>query len=249
MEGYKAALEDGMEIMLKIDGDGQMDPALIKYFIQPIVLGLADYTKGNRFFNLEHILRMPKIRLLGNSVLSFMAKFSTGYWTIFDPTNGYTAIHHKALSYLPFNKISQRYFFETDMLFRLNTIGAVVMDVPMNAHYGDEQSNLKIRKIWIEFFYKHTRNFLKRIFYNYYLRNMSIASLELPAGLLLIIFGLLFGIKQWIHSIQTEIGSTAGTVMLSALPIILGLQLILSFLSFDISSNPIRPIQIYRDDV
>lgn len=243
MTGYRAALQDGMDIMVKIDGDGQMDPALIVRFIAPIVQGHADYTKGNRFFDLEQIRQMPTIRLLGNAALSFISKLSTGYWDLFDPTNGYTAIHRSAALRLPFQKISERYFFESDMLFRLNTLGAVVVDIPMDAKYGDEQSNLRIVKVLPEFLLKHSRNLFKRIFYNYYLRDMSIASFELPLGLLLLIFGLLFGANAWLTSIHSGLATTAGTVMLSALPVILGLQFLLAFLANDMSRIPKRPLQ------
>ena len=133
MNGYQSAIADGAEIIIKIDGDGQMDPSLIVDFIRPIIDGEADYTKGNRFFNLESLASMPKIRLFGNAVLSLMTKLSSGYWNLFDPTNGYTAIHADIAKYLPFEKISNRYFFETDMLFRLNTLKAVVIDIPMEA--------------------------------------------------------------------------------------------------------------------
>lgn len=196
MTGYKAALEDGMDIFVKVDGDGQMDPRLILDFVAPIAAGEADYTKGNRFFDLEGIHAMPKARLFGNAMLSFMTKLSSGYWNLFDPTNGYTAIHRDVARHLPYTTISHRYFFETDMLFRLNTLRAVVIDIPMDAKYGNEISGLKISKIVSEFLIKHTRNFCKRIFYNYYLRDMSLASLELPLGLLMLLFGVTFGATE-----------------------------------------------------
>lgn len=243
MAGYRAALSDGMDIVVKVDGDGQMDPRMIADFVRPIEQGLADYTKGNRFFYIEKVRAMPGIRLFGNAVLSFMAKLSSGYWDITDPTNGYTAIHCDVLRHLPLDKISNRYFFETDMLFRLNTLGAVLIDIPMDAQYGDEVSGLKIRSIVGEFLYKHTRNFLKRIFYNYYLRGMSLASLELPLGVMMLLFGVVYGSYQWGKTLATGIAATAGTVMLSALPIVVGLQLILAFLAHDISAVPRRPFQ------
>jgi len=137
MTGYRAAIADGMSVIVKVDGDGQMDARLIPLFAAPILRGEADYTKGNRFFDLEQIGAMPPMRLFGNAVLSLMTKLSSGYWDLFDPTNGFTAIHVDAARHLPFNKISRRYFFETDMLFRLNTLQAVVADVPMDASYGD----------------------------------------------------------------------------------------------------------------
>ena len=242
MSGYRAAIADGASVIVKVDGDGQMDGALIPSFIAPILAGEADYTKGNRFFNLEEIGSMPPMRLFGNAVLSFLTKLSSGYWDLFDPTNGFTAIHADAARFLPFEKISKRYFFETDMLFRLNTLGAVVTDVPMDAVYGDEVSNLKISRIATEFAAKHVRNFSKRLFYNYYLRNMSVASIELPVGILLLLFGLVFGIGHWFESAQSDVATPAGTVMLAALPVIMGVQLILAFLAYDIASVPRRPL-------
>jgi len=246
MTGYRAAIADGAEVIVKVDGDGQMDPSLIPAFVAPIVAGEADYTKGNRFFDLEEIRSMPKVRLFGNAVLSFMTKLSSGYWDLFDPTNGYTAIHADVARHLPFEKISTRYFFETDILFRLNTLRAVVVDVPMDAQYGDEVSNLKISKIIGEFLVKHVRNFTKRIFYNYYLRDMSLASIELPLGMLLFTSGCVFGVYHWVNSLHEGVSTPAGTVMLAALPILMGSQLVLAFLGYDIANVPRRPLHKMR---
>jgi len=240
MCGYIAAIKENAKIIVKIDGDGQMNPSLISDFIEPILNGHADYTKGNRFWSLEKISEMPKIRIFGNMVLSFMSKLSTGYWDLFDPTNGYTAIHSDVARHLPFDKISKRYFFESDILFRLNTIRAKVIDIPMDARYGEEVSSLKISRIIFDFIFKHIRNFIKRIFYNYYLRDMSIASIELPVGILLFFSGALFGTYHWIDGLERGITTPPGTVMLAALPIIVGFQLILAFLSYDIASIPRR---------
>lgn len=242
MTGYRQAIEDGMDIIVKIDGDGQMDSNEILKLIHPIRAGEADYAKGNRFYNLEKLSSMPKMRLFGNACLSMMAKLSSGYWNLFDPTNGFTAIHKDAAKLLPFDKISHRYFFETDILFRLNTLGAVVVDIPMDARYGDEVSNLKISNIFLEFLGKHTQNLCKRIFYNYYLRDMSLASIELPIGLCLFTFGCIFGAYHWNLSSQTGQTTAPGTVMIAGLSLLMGLQLILAFLSYDISSIPRRPL-------
>ena len=242
MTGYPAAIAAGAAVIVKVDGDGQMDARLIPNFIVPILAGEADYTKGNRFYDLEQLRAMPPMRLFGNAVLSLMSKVSSGYWDIFDPTNGFTAIHADAARHLPFNKISRRYFFETDMMFRLNTLHAVVVDVPMDAVYGDEVSNLKISRIVTEFMAKHVRNFFKRVFYNYYLRNMSLASIELPLGVGLLAFGSTYGITHWLESAQAGVATPAGTVMVAALPVLMGVQLILAFLAYDIASVPRRPV-------
>ncbi|EKO38199.1 MAG: glycosyl transferase [Solidesulfovibrio magneticus str. Maddingley MBC34] len=238
IEGYRAAASGGADIIVKIDGDGQMDAKLIPSLVGPIVEGRADYTKGNRFYDIETLHGMPKIRLFGNAILSFVSKFSSGYWQIFDPTNGFTAIHCGVLMLLPFSKISNRYFFESDMLFRLNTVRAVVVDVPMSAKYGDEVSGLCVRKILLEFIAKHCSNFVKRIFYNYYLRDMSVASFELPLGVLLCVWGFIFGVGEWISSVELNIFASAGTVMLAALPLIFGVQFLLAFINYDINAVP-----------
>lgn len=242
MAGYCAAIEESMYIAVKVDGDGQMDPALIPEFIEPILSGEADYTKGNRFYNLEEIHQMPKVRLFGNAALSLLNKLSSGYWDVFDPTNGYTAIHVDVLKKMPFQKISERYFFESDMLFRLNTLRAKVVDIPMDAHYGDEESQLKIGKIIGDFTKKNIKNTYKRIFYNYFLRDMSLASIELVIGFLLLNFGAFYGVFHWIKSAQGGIATPTGTVMLAVLPIVIGVQLLLSFLAYDIENVPRRRI-------
>jgi glycosyltransferase involved in cell wall biosynthesis len=243
LTGYRHALADGADIIVKLDGDGQMDPALIPMLIRPIEQGDADYTKGNRFYNLSDLTQMPFLRLLGNSALSFMAKFSAGYWNIFDPTNGFTAIHAAVAERLPFAKIDQRYFFESDLLFRLNTLRAVVIDIPMTARYGEEQSSLKISRVIPEFLGKHFSNLLKRIFYNYFLRDFSVASVEIICSIILLMFGGIFGLRAWVISIKTGIVASSGTVMLAALPVLAGLQMLIAFLSADVNNVPKYPLQ------
>lgn len=241
--GYRRALVDGADIVIKLDGDGQMDPDLIPQFISPIERGVADYTKGNRFYAIENLEGMPLLRLVGNTALSFVNKLSSGYWNVMDPTNGYTAIHASALSALPLSKLEKRYFFESDMLFRLNTVRAVVRDVPMRAHYGDEQSSLSIVKVLCDFPTKYLNRFLKRIFYNYALRDMNVCSIQLLAGIPMILFGLLFGAYNWHLSSLHNTPTHTGTVMLAVLPVIIGVQLLLAAVSYDVANIPSMPLQ------
>jgi dolichol-phosphate mannosyltransferase len=235
LTGMQRAIEEGAEIIVKLDGDGQMDPRLLPLFIDPIRTGEADYAKGNRFFFPDSLRAMPPARLIGNAGLSFLAKLSSGYWQVFDPNNGYVAIHADVAACLPFAKIDRRYFFESDLLFRLNILQARVIEVPMRAVYGDEPSSLNAAKAVLPFFFKHLRNFAKRILYNYFLRNFSIASVQLVAGILLLAFGLGFGLWNW----RVEgAPATAGTVVLAALSIMLGFQLLLAFINHDVQSAP-----------
>jgi glycosyltransferase involved in cell wall biosynthesis len=240
--GYKSALTTGADIIVKVDGDGQMAPELIPSFTAPILKGTCDYTKGNRFFRPEDLHGMPGLRIFGNGILSFLTKLSGGYWDIFDPTNGYTAIHAKVLRQMPLEKLDHSYFHESDMLFRLNILRAVVRDIPMSAVYDGEESSLSIRRILWPFLKGHARNLSKRIVYNYFLRDFHIASLELLLGIVFLLFGVVFGLVKWSLGQETGIPASAGTVMLGALPVILGFQMLLSFLQFDIQSVPRAPL-------
>ncbi len=250
LEGYRQAIRDGADILVKIDGDGQMDPGQIGRITGPIRSGDADYVKGNRFFRLEGLRAMPWVRLAGNAGLSFLTKLSTGYWDLFDPTNGFTAIHVSVAKSLPLDKISKRYFFESDILFRLNTLRAVVADVPMTAVYGDDQSSLNVVRSLFEFSVGHGRNTVKRLFYNYFLRNFSMASIHLVVGTVLLLFGTAFGATHWIHSARIGQTTPPGTVMLAALPLILGSQFLLNFIAFDMANIPRNPIhrRLERDN-
>lgn len=242
ISGYKVALEEGAEIIVKIDGDGQMDTRLIPNFIRPIYENRADFIKGNRFYDLRSISSMPLVRIIGNSLLSFINKLSSGYWNIFDPNNGFTAVHAKVLKLLPMEKLNRRFFFEADMLFRLSTIRAVVKDIPMDPIYGNEKSNLSILNTLLTFPYLHCNRIAKRIFYNYFLRNFNIASLYLVLGLFLSLFGIWFGIDSWIELSGKDETASAGTVMLAAMPIIVGNTYLVGFLAYDIQDIPTDPI-------
>ncbi|MEQ9576041.1 MAG: glycosyltransferase family 2 protein, partial [Rhodospirillales bacterium] len=172
--GYRQALADGFDVVVKMDADDQMDPAYLKALLKPILAGRADYTKGNRFRDLKALRQMPRVRLFGNSVLTFLVKAASGYWQMMDPTNGYTAINRDALERLELDRVSDGYFFESDMLIRLNIAGAVAEDVAIPARYGDEQSSLHIPSIMPVFVYRLIRGMGKRILFKYFLYDFSL---------------------------------------------------------------------------
>lgn len=246
MTGYRAAASDGADIIVKLDGDGQMDPALLQTIARPVIEGRADYAKGNRFYSLWYVRQMPRARLWGNAGLSFLTKLSSGYWSVFDPTNGYTAIHRAAIERLEFANISKRYFFETDMLINLGNARAVVADVPMQAIYGDEVSSLHAGRELVSFFGKHMKELSKRILYTYFMRDFSLVSAELFIGLTMLLFGTAFGGWHWYLSVATGVAASTGTIMIAVLPIILGFQLLLNFLAYDMANEPKRPLQPAR---
>jgi dolichol-phosphate mannosyltransferase len=236
--GWRAALEDDCDVVVKVDGDGQMDPALVSTFTQPILDHVADYTKGNRFFDPESLRTMPRLRVTGNALLSFLSKLSSGYWQTFDPTNGFVAIGATALRRLPLDKIADNYFFESDVLFRLGTIRAVVKDIPMDALYADETSSLHVRGVILPFVIGHAKATVKRIIYNHFLRGFSVATFDLLLAIPFLLFGFIYGASTWIGSATQGVAATSGQVMIAALPIILGMQLLLAFIQFDVESTP-----------
>lgn len=241
--GYGAALAAGADIVVKLDGDGQMDPAFIPTLTRGLVSGQADYAKGNRFYDLELLRAMPGVRLFGNAVLSLVNKVASGYWDVMDPTNGYTAIHRVALAALPLEKLDRGYFFESDMLFRLYTIRAVVRDVPMRALYADEKSSLRIGRAALVFPAKCLRNAGKRLFYSYFLRDFNAGTMQFLLGLVVGGAGAAFGVAHWRESVATGIPATAGSVMAAALPVLVGVQLWLAALHYDILNIPRDPLQ------
>jgi len=248
ISGYEAALETDAEIIVKIDGDGQMAPHLIPNFIKPIYENRADFIKGNRFYDLKSISGMPLIRVFGNSMLSFINKLSSGYWNLFDPNNGFTAIHAKVLRLIPMEKLNKGFFYEADLIFRLSLVRAVVKNIPMDSVYEDEKSNLSVLNILVTFPYLHCNRIFKRIFYNYFLRNFNIASLYLILGFFLSIFGIWYGVDSWIELSKINQTASSGTVMLAAMPIIIGNTYLVGFLAYDMQDIPTDPVHIDLND-
>ena len=242
LSGMRAALKDGANLIIKLDGDGQMDPALVPALVEPIQTGRADYVKGNRFHGLQGLDVMPPLRLFGNAALSFLAKASTGYWQLFDPTNGFIAIESRIAALLVQERLSQRYFFETDLLARLYLMGAVVEELPHRARYGNESSSLRPLAVLLPFLFRHVRAMLRRLFYTYFLRSFYPASIELLLGSILMVTGLVFTSWNWAASIHTGIPRTSGTVVIASTTLIIATQCLLAFLSFDVNNYPRRPL-------
>ncbi|UOY05338.1 glycosyltransferase family 2 protein [Muricauda sp. SCSIO 64092] len=240
LSGFRKAIEFRCDIVVKLDGDGQMCPGHIGKLIQPLLDNAADYTKGNRFHDFKALKCMPKIRLFGNSVLSFIIKAASGYWNIMDPTNGFLAISSKTLQDLNLDKIGKGYFFETDMLIHLNLVDKVVQDIPISAIYNDEISSLCIRNVVLTFPFRMMKGLIKRLLFKYYIYNFNMASIYLLVGLPLLLFGFVLGSYKWRIGAMENMENSAGTIMLAALPILLGMQFLLQAISIDIANVPKR---------
>lgn len=238
MLGYRKALELGCDVAVKMDGDGQMSPEHLHLLLDAIVEQAYDYAKGNRFLAGVSLASMPRHRLFGNVVLTFVNKLASGYWHVFDPQNGYTAISADALRRLDFTSIHRRYFFENDMLVALNLNNARVRDVAIPARYGDERSGLNPFRVGVTFPLLFIPRFWRRIYQKYVLRDFSPIALFLFAGLLLFAWGVAFGAYHWALSILTDHAATTGTVMLAVLPLIIGFQLMLQAIVLDIQETP-----------
>ena len=233
--GIKKALSLGANIIIKVDADNQMDPKYIPKIVKTFQeQSDVDYIKGDRFIDPTIIRKMPIVRLVGNSFLSLMVKFSSGYWNILDPTNGYIAFNSKILNKIDWVHLYNRYFLEIHTICMLGLAKAKIIEMGMPTIYGDEKSNLNILKILVEFPPKLFKLYFKRIFLNYFLYDFNLASLFFLFGFILIFISTIFGCYEWIESIVSQQPRTAGTIMLAALPFMLGFQLIINALIYDV---------------
>ena len=239
--GFNKALELGAQVIVKIDGDHQMDATYIPELVTPLLEGKADYAKGNRFRDFESLRHMPLVRRVGNLGLSFLTKAATGYWNCFDPTNGFFAIRAEILAELPLERIDHRYFFETSMLANLYLLGALILDVPMPARYRGERSSLSIWRVLFEFPAKLFVTLLRRLLLRYFLFDFSMVSVYLLTGIPLILFGLIFGSVKWIQYLNLGVPAPTGTVILPTLALILGIQILLSAIEIDMNAAPRTP--------
>jgi dolichol-phosphate mannosyltransferase len=242
ISGYKKALELEAQVVVKVDGDGQMNPSDISSLILPLVEGKADFSKGNRFHNFRELAKMPPIRRIGNVGLSFLVKAATGYWNCFDPTNGFLAIRGEVLAKLPFERLAHDYFFEISQLCQLYHLRAVIGDVPLPAHYAREKSSLSIQRVLIKFPPRLLGALLRRMALHYFLYDFSMGSIYLLTGLPLLLFGLIFGSIKWAAYASRSTPAPTGTVMLATLPVILGIQLLLSVSAIDLQAVPREPL-------
>jgi len=247
LSGYQRAIKLGAEIIIKMDSDGQMDPAYLMPLITPILIGEADYTKGNRFLHSRQLKTMPALRRIGNLGLSFLTKLASGYWNIFDPSNGYTAIHVSVLKWLDADLVDHRYFFETSMFLELGLLRAVVKDVYIPAKYSNETSNLSEWNALLSFPSRLINGLLKRIWIQYFLKDFNLISLYLINGSILLGFGVIFGIYHWWHSWRLQITTSTGTVMLAVLPIILGVQFLFQAIALDVQNVPSQIVHRTND--
>lgn len=236
--GYNEGLKGNAEIFIKVDSDGQMDPSQIWRLLEPILRRQANFTKGNRFLHLKQLKSMPSQRRFGNVLMSFLSKTATGYWNIFDPANGFTAIDRSALEALDFDRLAEGYYFETSMLAALYEVRAPVCDVSIPARYQGEISHLSETQIALEFSFRLLGTFFHRMKSTYFMQDFNAVSVFIIAGLISSLFGIVWGAVQWGIASRAGVTASTGTVMIAVLPIMLGIQLLLQAIVLDVQSVP-----------
>jgi len=238
LTGFKKSLEINADIIIKIDGDGQMDCSYIAKMIDKISDN-ADFVKGNRFYDRKMLSQMPFIRRLGNIGVGFLVKMASGYYKISDPANGFFCIKANSIRKLNTKHIAKRFFFESSLLIELYYTGAKIKEVPMPAIYADEKSNLSVLKTLLTFPPKLFRAFLRRIILRYFIYDINIGSLYILFGLPTFLFGIIYGAIKWYHYSSIGITAPTGTIMIAVLAIVLGFQSIIAAAQYDITaSNP-----------
>jgi glycosyltransferase involved in cell wall biosynthesis len=234
--GHRRVLELGADVSVVMAGDAQMDPAHLPALLDPIAEGEAQFTKANRFYAYGSFAGMPRHRVFGNVLMSFMTKAASGYWGLFDPLNGYTAVHRQALERVDFDFVAQRYDFENDFLIHLNILRVPARDVPIPALYGDEVSGIRIGRVGWAMLAKLWRGFWRRIWRKYVLQSFSPVALLLFSGLALLGLGLAVGVFVVVNTLGPPVAS-AGTVLLSVGPLLSGLHLLISAMVLDIQEG------------
>ncbi|MBR4513034.1 MAG: glycosyltransferase family 2 protein [Bacteroidales bacterium] len=239
VSGFRSALQLEADIILKLDGDGQMDSAFIEPMVRKLCSSSCDFVKGNRFHDRLRISNMPVIRRIGNMGMGFLVKMASGYWNISDPTNGYFAIRRETLEKLPLERLSPRFFFESSMIIELYYTGARIKDMSMPAIYGTEKSNLSVWQTLFSFPGKLAKAFTRRIVLRYFVCDFNINSMYILFGWPLFLFGVIFGLCKWIHYAGMQTPAPTGTIMIAVLSVVLGFQMLLASVQYDITAgNP-----------
>jgi glycosyltransferase involved in cell wall biosynthesis len=237
LDGHRAVVEEGVDIAVVMAGDAQMDPAYLPALLDPIVDEGYGFTKANRFFSMESFSGMPRHRIWGNVILGFATKLASGYWHLFDPQNGYTAIRRTVLERLPLGQIALGYPFENDLLIHLNILNVRAKDVPVPAVYGDEVSRLRVRSTAPQIASVLFRGFWKRMWWKYVLWTFSPIAMLFFSGLLLTLFGFFFGLGVFVLAVSGTT-PTAATVMISVGPLLVGVNFLVQALVLDIQESP-----------
>lgn len=231
--GHRQVLAEDLDVSVVMAGDAQMDPDRLPALLDPIVHDGVQFAKANRFYASGSTAGMPRHRVLGNIVLSVMTKFASGYYHLFDPQNGYTALHRDALERLDLDAIAANYSFENSLLIHLNILRVRARDVPIPARYGDEVSTLRVSRVVPMLLRTLVAGFWMRVWRKYVFPSLEPFALLFFPGLLLTGLGLAAALVITVLAVN-DVTATPATVMISIAPLLAGIQLLVSALNLDI---------------
>jgi len=237
ISGFEYAKKHKFDLIFTMAGDAQCNQDYMPNMIDTLLDKNLDYVKANRFVHRQELKQMPTFRRIGNTVITILTKFSSGYYSIFDSQNGYGVFKLKTLESLPLEHIGRRYDYENTLLISLAIAGAKVQDEPVPAIYGDEVSTIPVFKTTMRALKVVWKGFWRRIYYKYVVVNFHPLALFLFSGLLLFLFGVCFGLYIAIDRIVNGITPSTGSVMIAVLPIILGFQLLLTTITMDMNNE------------
>ena len=235
--GYKRAIALNVEVTCVMAADGQMDPDDLETLVRGVALGETDYAKANRLFTGQAWQLIPRTRYLGNAALSFLTKIASGYWHVADSQSGYTAVNLESLKLLDLDRIYRRYGFPNDFLVHLNVFNRRVRDYPSRPIYGvGERSGIRLRHVVPKISWLLLKGFFWRMGQKYVIRDFHPLILFYMLGLTLFLAGVLLGLVETGLRIAGNPIPFA-TIVLVALFVISGLQLLLFAMWFDMESN------------
>jgi glycosyltransferase involved in cell wall biosynthesis len=235
--GYRRAIAIGVDVTCVMAADGQMDPDDLETLVRAIAIDETDYAKANRLFTGQAWQLIPRTRYLGNAALSFMTKIASGYWHVADSQSGYTAVNLETLKLLDLDRIYRRYGFPNDLLVHLNVFNRRVRDYPSRPIYGvGERSGIRLRHVVPKISWLLLKGFFWRMGQKYVIRDFHPLILFYMLGILLFAGGFLLGVAEVVLRIAGNAVPSA-TIVLVALLVISGLQLLLFAMWFDMESN------------
>jgi len=237
--GYRKSVEEGCDISVVVGGDNQMPLDTVTDFLDPLIAGEADYTKGNRFLVEANVFDdMPAIRLLGNSLISLVTKIASGYYKIFDFVDGYTAITKKAINTINWDKAWKGYGYPMDFLIRLNAYGFRVKDIPRRAIYlpGERQSQIKGLSYAIKVTPMLIKGFFWRLIKKYIFRDFHPLVFFYFWGIILSIAGFLWGLFL-VHLQISGLRVSGPKAIICAILLFLGFQFLLFAMLFDMQQD------------
>lgn len=239
VQGFKMAIKDGSDTICIVAGDNQCRIEYLEKLVDGVVTDKYSYVKANRFTHIEELKTMSKFRQMGNIIMSLLSKFASGYYSILDPLNSYSAIDAAILKKIPLDQLSHRYDFENSFLLHMYLVNASIKDVSVPARYDGEKSDINLMTYVPTTSYTLIKSFISRIYYKYIFQTLHPIGLFMVFGSILLLFGLLYGLLILLNTIKPGHNpSTSATVMISVVPFFIGFQLLLQAVVLDIQNEP-----------